>query len=390
MIPEALTLLCGTAGAAVLAECIARLRFRRLPYRVFAPHTCQRLFLADGTHPGLRSPVHWEINALGERGGPPMERRADVYRVLAAGGSAAEGYLLDQPLSWTGQLERLLDAPEPRHAFGRRRVHVGSIARSRVGSEELRLMFERVLPDHPRLDAIVILTGATDVVRWLEEGTPSPWLPRPIDHDRLFAQNPRRSFGWRPKQTALWQTLRRFRRRAMAPVQDRTGVGLSVQALREKRRRVRDRVREIPDPAPMLDRFEHHMEQVLRLADEAADRVVVAQQPCFSELSPDVEDELIWNFAVGNVYAEGVEAYYDLTVVAELMRRMNERAARVARRWGAAVVDLQSDVEQTADAYYDFLHFTPLGANQVALAVAGRLVSPYADPARRRDSGRVF
>lgn len=389
MIGTGLALLSGAAGVVALAELAARLRYRRLPYRVFSPYTCQRLFLADGTHPGLHSPVHWEINELGERGGPPLARRADVYRVLAAGGSAAEGYLLDQPVSWTGQLERLLDAPEPRHAFGRRRVHVGSIARSRVGSEELRVMFERVLPTHPRLDAIVILTGATDVVRWLEEGTQSPWSPRPIDHDRLFAQNPRRSFGLKPRQTALWQTLRHFRKRAMAPVQDRQGVGRSVQALREKRRRVRERVREIPDPAPMLDRFTQHMEHVLRLADAAADRVVVAQQPCFADIAPELEEELIWNFAVGNVYAEGVEAYYDLTVVAELMRRMNERAEQVARRWGAAVVDLQTEVEQSAEAYYDFLHFTPLGANQVAVAVANRLVSPYADRSRSRDVGRA-
>src|ERR1041385_3603084 len=86
--------------------------------------------------PEIEPRVRFEINPDGERGGedPPGD---DVCRILVAGGSAAECYALDQPTSWPGVLQRLLNEDDALRALGARRVHVGNIARSGVSSPEL-------------------------------------------------------------------------------------------------------------------------------------------------------------------------------------------------------------------------------------------------------------
>src|SRR6058998_1346647 len=161
---------------AVAAELAARwwLRHRSL-YYVFPPGLRLRLHPDPEVFPQLEPLVRFEVNRHGERGGevPRVHSGARLYRALVAGGSQPEGYLLDQDTSWPGALHRLLQAPPQLPRLGATRAHVGSIARSGVGAEALRLILERVLPRYPRLQAIVILVGASDVLRWLEQGAPS-------------------------------------------------------------------------------------------------------------------------------------------------------------------------------------------------------------------------
>ena len=79
------------------------------------------------------------INGVGERGDelPRLRAGETLYRVLVVGGSQPEGFFLDQDTAWPGALQRLLQGPEPLKSLGTSKVHVGSIARSGIGSEAL-------------------------------------------------------------------------------------------------------------------------------------------------------------------------------------------------------------------------------------------------------------
>src|SRR5437870_6998435 len=157
---------------AVAAELAARwwLRHRSL-YYVFPPGLRLRLHPDPEVFPQLEPLVRFEVNRHGERGGevPRVRSGARLYRALVAGGSQPEGYLLDQDSSWPGALQRLLQRPHCLQRLRASQVHVGNIARSGVGSEALDLILARVLPRYRRLQAIVLLVGASDVLRWLEE-----------------------------------------------------------------------------------------------------------------------------------------------------------------------------------------------------------------------------
>src|SRR5260370_3120425 len=122
--------------------------------------------------PELERRVRFDINADGERGGDVRDGEDGLHRILVAGGSAVECFALDQPTSWPGALERLLNSPDSLHVLGARRVHVGNIGHSGVGSADLDLILERVLPQYGHLDALLIMVAASDVYHWLEGGAP--------------------------------------------------------------------------------------------------------------------------------------------------------------------------------------------------------------------------
>src|SRR5688572_27910369 len=158
---------------AAVAELCARWWIRhRTHYYVLPPGLRLRLRPDPEVFPQLERTLRFDVNGDGERGDDVPRGVGRLYRMLVVGGSQPEGYLLDQHTAWPGALQRLLQSSDARAALGADHVHVGNIARSGVGSEALDLILDRVLPRYGRLQAIIILVGASDVLRWLEVGAP--------------------------------------------------------------------------------------------------------------------------------------------------------------------------------------------------------------------------
>src|SRR6185312_4841943 len=88
---------------------------------------------------------------------------------------------------------------------------------------------------------------------------------------------------------------------------------------------------------------------------------------------------------LGRPYKEKVSTYLTPRVVDELMRAMDARAVHVAESLGIEHVDVPGRMEHSAHTFYDELHFTPSGAEQVGRLVAAALLAePLAN--RRRES----
>ena len=369
------------------AELAARwwIRFRRL-YYVFPPGLRQRLHVDADVFPELERVVRFEVNADGERGHdvPRVAAGQRLYRVLVAGGSQPEGYLLDQDTFWPGALEGALDAPQNRRTLGASRVHVGSVARSGVNAEALDLVLARVLPRYPRLDAIVILVGASDMLRWLEDGAPDDACA-PLAAADIFRCHPEESFGWKPATLALTELLRRGRRRLLKPVLVQHHAGSWIKRARAMRAQAKVIRATTHDPAPMLDRFERCLRLAIARAKAHADRVVVARQSWFDKDELTAEELAhMWHGGAGRAWCENVSTYYSIEVTSRLMGLLDDRAARVADEQGVDHIDLRAIVESTLRNYYDFFHLTPAGARLVASAVADTLLC---DPAMRPTFG---
>src|SRR5580765_8206082 len=371
-----LLIVAGLLSLAVAAELAARwwLRFRGA-YYVMPPGLRLRLHLDRDTFPELEPVVRFEVNRDGERGAepPPVAPGETLYRVLVVGGSQPEGYLLDQDTFWPGALHRLLGAPEQLRALGASKAHAGSIARSGVGAEALDLVLARVLPRYPRLAAIVILVGASDVLRWLEEGAPPSPSSAPGPSE-LFKCHPEGPFGWAPGASAIMELLRRARRRVLRPLQVNHRVGKWIARARAMRAGAKAIRRATPDPAPMLDHFDSYFRQVVQRAKAHADRVVVVRQSWFDKEPLTAEETShMWHGGVGQAWCEDVTTYYSIEVTSRLMARLDARAARVAAELGVEQIDLRAILEPSLAIYYDFFHLTPAGAHAVASAVARTL-----------------
>ena len=344
----------------------------RTHYYVLPPGLRLRLRPDPAVFPQLESDVRFEVNRDGERGDEPPRSGAGLCRILVLGGSQPEGYLLDQDTAWPGALQRLLESPVHLARLRAERVHVGNIARSGVGSEGLDLILQRVLPRYPRLQAIVILVGASDVLRWLEAGAPPAPAP-PVRIDDLFRCHPEVRCGWRPRELAVVELLRRLRLRRLRPVERNDRACRWIGRARAMRAQARQ-IQVMPDPAPMLTHFDWHLRRALRRAKDHADRVIVVRQPWFGPPHTAAEEAHMWHGAVGRAWQEEVTTVYSLDVLARLMSLLDAKASRIARELDVEQLELNGLLDRGLETYYDTFHATPAGARLVATAVAATLL----------------
>jgi hypothetical protein len=336
--------------------------------------------------PGLRLQVHpdrsvfpqlppiarYVVNREGERGNDLPSSTHGLYRVLVAGGSQAECYFLDQDAAWPGVVQRLLASPDRLTRLGASRVHVGCIARSGIGSEALDMLFGRILPQYPRLQLIVTLVGLADVMRWIEQGTPDALAP--VRLTDVFRCHPDGPYGWVPRQWASTELLSRTRHRWLRRLDVDAHAGRWVGRARAMRANARTIHATVRDPAPMLDHFELHFRSALARAVVHADRVLVVMEPWFDKTFSAEEAAAMWHGGVGQAWRDEVTTYYSFDVFSRLMRKLNARAAAVARSFSVEQLDLTPFLAPSLDTYYDAVHFTDAGARHVGEVITAAIL----------------
>ena len=328
--------------------------------------------------PQMESHVRIDVNGAGERAGPVPSGR-EVFRVLTVGGSPVECASLDQGTSWPGALERLLQSPENLQRLGATRVHVGNIGRSAIASRHLDLVLERVLPRYPRLSGIVIMIGGNDVQQWLAAGTPASLTHERPSADDTFAVHPELAFAWTPGRSALNEVAHRVKRYCVRPTKVWNLEWVrNAQRMRADATEVRAAV---PDPAPMLRRFDYHFRRLLDRAHRHADRVLIARQPWLDKAYTPEETRRLWHGGLGVAWREHIDVFYSFDVVNDLMALLDRRVIAIAEELRIPHVDLRRAVPSDLDHYYDYMHFTAAGARVVARVVADALLEPPGPPA---------
>lgn len=381
------------AVALVMTELFARLMLRVTGrYYVWMPGKRLELQPDPASHPRLEPLVRFDINEDGERGPQLPPDRTGLYRVLAAGGSTVESFLLNHETSWPGVVQRQLSTPAALAALGARQVHVGSVARSGIGAAALDAVFSRILARYKRLDLLVIMVGASDAILWMESG--ATVVPRATPDD-YFAWHPAGPFGWRPRTTALWRWLRLARDRRATGIERRVNVAKWFGRARAMRARAAEVRETIADSSPMLDAFETNFRSALLRARAHADRVIVVRQPWFERASytPD-EQALFWNGGVGKAVHQEISVYYSDAVIFQLMRAIDERAVAVCGEVGIEQLELMEALERSSETYYDHFHHTPVGAAAVGKLVAEQVLAGARlgtrDPSRATEPSAVY
>jgi lysophospholipase L1-like esterase len=251
---------------------------------------------------------------------------------------------------------------------------VGNIGHSGVGSAELDLILERVLPQYGRLDVILIMVGASDVYHWLQEGAPPSRPPAPVPELMLFSCHRQQPLGWKPSEWALAEVARRLGRSWLRRLETKERAGAWFATARRMRAEAKEVRTTVSDPAVVLDHFERHFHRLVRRAKAHADRVVVVRQPWFEGDYTAEEAAQFWHGGVGRPWKEPVSVYYGLEVVNHVLGLLDARAAKVAEELGVAHLNLRPALTLGLRHYYDHDHHTPAGAAVVAQAVAAALV----------------
>jgi hypothetical protein len=218
------------------------------------------------------------------------------------------------------------------------------------------------------------MVGASDAVAWLEQRCPVPLPTAKFGLDYMFDEHCERRFGWKPQDLALRAWVERLTRAHRAPrVRERTGAKLIE--LRERRRSAQRWIDTTPEPEPMLARFEEQLSALIELSRAKGARVIVVRQPWFDKELEPAEEAVMWNFCIGRPYVEKTTEYYTHPLVRRLLTALDARASQTAHRLGVEELDLRSVVEPNLENYYDYLHFTPRGAQLVAEAVERKILA---------------
>lgn len=364
------------AGSVIAAELAARAWLaRRGRYYVWAPGARMRLELDRSALPTLEPVARHAINQDGERGDEPPADAAGTFRVLVVGGSAAECYYLDQESQWPHVLERELARPENLRRLGARHVHVGNVARSLVTCQHVDRILEKTLDRYEKLDAIVFMVGASDVVTWMEHGVPARVEDVPIPASQVFASHPEGPFGWSPKTLAVRRIASAAKRRWLKPVDVRQRAGKRLAEVRAMRATATELVRVAPDPQPMVDHFERWFERCIRRARAKAPLVLVVRQPWLQKQFAPQEELALWSYAVGRPYHQRCTTYFAHETAWKLLQAVDDRARDVADRVGVPQLDLMALLPRDFATWYDEQHHTPAGCRLVGEAVARALLN---------------
>jgi lysophospholipase L1-like esterase len=316
------------------------------------------------TLPQLEPRAIFSMNSEGERG-PPRPRSKNVFRVLIAGGSSVESYFLDQYTAWSGILERKLKALP---SLAGRAVHVSCVGKSGIDSGALKTILLHLLEQDKSVDMLIIMVGASDVLRWLSNGAPENPAQISKGLDGCFDRHPEVKLGWHPKQTAL-ATLYRWQRDAKPKLRKNVGQRYAInRAMMAAAKEMRALV---PDPAVIVRRYAENMRDIIASArTRNVKKIVLMRQPwfCKDDYAPH-ELAQFWGGSVGDPYLQHCTVYYAPQVFSKLMEAIDAAAAAVAKETGVISLELRSAVESSVDNYADQLHFTPAGSRLVADAL---------------------
>lgn len=361
-------------------------------YYVWPPGFATRLDPEPGIIHGVKFPADLTINSVGMRGDEPSASAS--YHVLAIGGSTTICVYLDDANAWPQRVQERINRKR-----GADTIWVGNVGRPGHTTAQHVLQVERLLPQHPEVDAVVLLVGINDLLIYLALTSPLTaggplHVARP--EDVAFSISP----GW--DEGAPWYARNFVGRLARLsrwnPVEDAVGLqpmgpkGKFVKVVRGYRRRAGAMRQELPDLGDAIRGYESGLRQIVDAARGADVRPILLTQPVLwrEGLSP-AEQELLWLGGPPLDRLHDGATYFTAGALADGMGRYNAALLRVCREQGVECLDLAERMPRTSELFYDDAHFTDAGAERVAELVASFLLerAPLQAPGPRSGAGAV-
>ena len=348
------SILAGLLIALLAAEIGLRIIFPEpQEFYVWRPNLQRNFNPSPGVMPGITGNSRFYINSEGIRGDEFSEEQE--YRILAIGGSTTECAYLDQTEAWPYLLQERLNSLELYD------VWVGNVGKSDRNTNHHILQMEYLLPQYPRIDAIVMLVGACERLRG--DVTHEELL------DHAFSAHPYGSQSF-PQNMAIWRLSRKLMRpRAnwdiLFPVQSAVimeHTGKWYTAAREHRKSA-EIVDGLPDLTPLLEEYERNLNTIIDMAESKSVRLIFLAQPAMYR--PDLtqqEKDLLW----GGAADRSLGKYYSVSEMLAREEQRNSKLIEVCQLRGVEYIDLANRLPKDVTVFYDDYHFNENGSRMVA------------------------
>jgi lysophospholipase L1-like esterase len=350
-------------------------------YYVWPPYYEQVFTPEPGAMPGVDRVARFKINSHGIRAREWSQNPDSEYRILAVGGSGTESLYLDQDIAWPALLESQL-----RRTADDREVWVGNVGRSGLDTRD-HLALVRLAIGQYDINSVIVMAGVNDLQHRLVQGDAyDPYFTD--DATSYWKKIVSRSFAIVPIEeqlgatnwlqgTAIWNMARRLYRvyeakTGVVRVQDNAGHQYVEYRAARQSSPVID---QLPSLDTALDEFERNIVAISTELHRRNIRLVLVTQPVlWKPVMSEQETRLLW----GGMSADG--RYYSASALAAGMDAYNRRLLDTCDRLGLECYDLAAHIPQTADVFYDDMHFTEAGSLQVTTELRAYLQSagPFA------------
>jgi lysophospholipase L1-like esterase len=384
------------AVALVLAELVARAALPANRFYVWPPGMRVEIHPDPRYVQGVRPSGRFTTNAWGLRGDEFGADSAE-YRILVIGGSTSEMRYLDDSLAWPQLTRRALGAtPDGRD------VWMGSAGRSGMNARDHVVQVQYLVPQLPRIDAVVVLVGINDMTLALSDTlyrAPAPITdPAAAQRQlgRAFTQVPNGVIEpepWR-NRVALYRLYLRVRQ-ALASARGRDpriqdNFGFAYERWRSFRRRAERVIAEPPDLTAALAEYRRNLHAIVDRAAAHGVRLVLMTQPSLlrEDLAPE-EERRLWLGGVGDFQRGTSSVYYAAAALARSLAPFNAALLEVCAARGVGCIDLAAAVPRDTTMFSDDVHFTEAGSRRVAevLAAWWRGQPPFAGTADSAGGG---
>jgi hypothetical protein len=368
-------------------------------YSVQVPGTHWTIVSAPEMLRGVTGTGHFRVNDAGIRGrhfGPDGAE----YRILAVGGSTTECAQLDDSEVWTSLLESGL-----RQTADGRSTWVGNVGRSGATARDHVLHLKYLLPQYPRIDAVLVMAGANDLLSALQRG----WhyqSPVPVTEPAGETEAIHRAFSVLPpgrairtanddgapvrwyRETALWQLARRVKMRLHARrTYHLAQVGLLVRA-RQQRHDARSLIDSLPALDGPLADYRRNLNAMVDIAQSRGVRLVLVTQPSvWRRKMIDSEARLLW-FGWLGMERDKAEGYFTTGALERAMAAFNRTVLDVCHERTVECVDADARLSGDSTVFYDDVHFTEAGSRALASLLSAHFAAraPFGGSGTSRES----
>lgn len=343
-----------------------------------------------GALPGVTGNARFVTNSWGIRG--DEFSRDQQYRILAIGGSTTECLYLDQSESWPGLLQDRLNRLKVIN------VWVGNVGASGKRIRDHVLQMQHLLPQYPRIDAVLMLVGVNDFI--LAAGDPKydPHFWDRADaeakqfvhaftispYDLYNPYNPYQRDSVFYKNLAIWRFARKVRNLYFNPDKGVFGGFLQDEAgrnyleMRNHRKSASRLLEELPDLTEALAEYRRNLNHIVDLAQAKSVRLILLTQPSLwrADLTK-AEQELLWFEGIVHDFAEGEKPYHTAGALAAGLDRYNRTLLEVCRTRGVECLDVAALLPKETSVFYDDVHFNEQGSARIAGVLAEYLQRSY-------------
>ena len=357
----------------VIIVCELTLRSLFHLYYVWPPRMHITFTPIERIHPGILGKSDFIINSFGIRG-DEFSQNQD-YRILAIGGSTTISEYLDQKETWAYLLQQELSE-------GSKNVWVGNVGKSGFTSRSHIVQIKYLIPQYPKIDAVICLIGVNDLQKRLAKDNFEPVVLKddrdPIDLSNVFVEYP----VWKiedkdtpfHQKTFLWHLLKKLHKAIFIKyhkVEIFDEAGNKHEKYRNYRKYTKEMRSELPDMNSLFVEYRQNLNAMIDLAQKYHVRIIFATQPVlWKEGLSDELNNLLWFGWVGNVVTGEPKAYYSVEALKKGMDSMNEILRDVCRKRSVECIDLVPKLPQDTSVFYDDCHLNENGSRQIAKRIA--------------------